>query len=400
MDVVVSRASPPIPNPAGNGVHSILLLTVLLLRSASHTTAAKQNRAHKYYEDHSSQYAAEASDPSHVDNKGWIKLPDAASGCDYYYNNDSGETLWEPPGGTEWDPNGAVETKGEAMSSKSTAPECKNTTCAQCQKQTTCYHDSSEAYDADGDGKLDEHEKGGFYCETCWTEVYGSPPEKRNAFDHSAEGKPTGGGGGGGAGGAGVHHDFRHLKGTVPPVSKATTCAQCSAATTCYQDGNEAFDADGDGKMDEHEMGGFYCEKCWTEVYGEPPVKKDRGEAPRKASKMFKPGEKEEVEVDDLDMSFAALKARCCTPPFDNCPGMWRYKGRRRRMPNKGAKEFGEQKMRMPPWKRNARVWDCVYCPSLWEVNALRGCTGPWFLPIFPKVRARVVCVCVERDWR
>ena len=82
---------------------------------------------------------------------------------------------------------GSGDGGGGGMSvSGGAAPECKTTTCGQCQKQaTTCYRDSSEAYDADGDGKLDDHEKGGFYCETCWTEVYGSPPKKRTAIRQS-----------------------------------------------------------------------------------------------------------------------------------------------------------------------------------------------------------------------
>ena len=76
-------------------------------------------------------------------------------------------------------------------------PEHKKTACHQCQTNTTCFHDASEQYDADGDGKIDEHEKGGFYCEACWTGVYGSPPEKG--------GPSAGGGGGGGGGGAWGH---------------------------------------------------------------------------------------------------------------------------------------------------------------------------------------------------
>ena len=114
-------------------------------------------------------------------------------------------------------------------------PETKVGLCHQCVKQTTCYHDISEAHDADGDGKLDENEQGGYYCEPCWEGVYGSPPKKH------------------------------------PPRYKPTMCHACKAHATCYQDANEAYDADGDGKLDDDEKGGYYCEKCWVEVYGAPP---------------------------------------------------------------------------------------------------------------------------------
>ena len=67
-----------------------------------------------------------------------------------------------------------------------TTPEHKTTPCHQCQTNTTCYHDASEQFDADGDGKIDEHEVGGFYCEACWTGVYGAPPEKGEAEDNAA----------------------------------------------------------------------------------------------------------------------------------------------------------------------------------------------------------------------
>ena len=65
-------------------------------------------------------------------------------------------------------------------------PEHKTTPCHQCQTTTTCYHDASEQFDADGDGKIDEHEEGGFYCEACWTGVYGAPPEKGEARGNAA----------------------------------------------------------------------------------------------------------------------------------------------------------------------------------------------------------------------
>ena len=56
------------------------------------------------------------------------------------------------------------------------------------------------------------------------------------------------------------------------PHSEETECHQCASHTTCYQDANEAYDADGDGKLDDHEKGGFYCSSCWAEVYGSPPA--------------------------------------------------------------------------------------------------------------------------------
>ena len=85
------------------------------------------------------------------------------------------------------------------------APRCEQTTCAQCHTEGACYQDSSEAYDADGDGKIQDHEGGGFYCEECWTGVYGEPPRKE------------------------------------PPRSKEVACAQCQTSTRCYQDANEAY---------------------------------------------------------------------------------------------------------------------------------------------------------------
>jgi len=84
-------------------------------------------------------------------------------------------------------------------------PRCEKTTCAQCHTEGACYQDASEAYDADGDGKLQDHEGGGFYCEECWTGVYGVPPKK------------------------------------APPRSKEGACAQCQTSTRCYQDANEAY---------------------------------------------------------------------------------------------------------------------------------------------------------------
>ena len=110
--------------------------------------------------------------------------------------------------------------------------------CFQCRKWKTCFQDENEAYDEDGDGVLEEHEKGGFYCTECWTEVYGIPP------------------------GA-----------TPAPKRKTNQCFECNSVTMCYQDANEAYDEDGDGKIDEDEKGGYYCQTCWGHLYGEPPDK-------------------------------------------------------------------------------------------------------------------------------
>ena len=137
---------------------------------------------------------------------------------------------------------------------KKVIPVCKPTACHQCHSATTCFQDNSEAHDADGDGKLDEHEMGGFYCEPCWTQVYGAAPEK------------------------------------APPRWRTTECHQCHSSKTCYQDASEAFDADGDGKFDDHEAGGFYCDTCWTGVYGTPPEKGGDCVAP---PKMIPPTKKE-----------------------------------------------------------------------------------------------------------
>ena len=60
-------------------------------------------------------------------------------------------------------------------------PRCEQTTCAQCHTEGACYQDASEAYDADGDGKLQDHEQGSYYCEECWVGVYGVPPKKAAA---------------------------------------------------------------------------------------------------------------------------------------------------------------------------------------------------------------------------
>lgn len=81
------------------------------------------------------------------------------------------------------------------------------------------------------------------------------------------ESKQEGDGGGGYDGESGVESG-------VPgkPHSEETECHQCASHTTCYQDANEAYDADGDGKLDDHEKGGFYCSSCWAEVYGSPPA--------------------------------------------------------------------------------------------------------------------------------
>lgn len=65
------------------------------------------------------------------------------------------------------------------------APRCEQTTCAQCHTEGACYQDSSEAYDADGDGKLQDREQGSYYCEECWVGVYGVPPRKAAAKKES-----------------------------------------------------------------------------------------------------------------------------------------------------------------------------------------------------------------------
>ena len=65
------------------------------------------------------------------------------------------------------------------------APQCEQTTCAQCHAEGACYQDSSEAYDADGDGKLQDREQGSYYCEECWVGVYGVPPRKAEVLQTS-----------------------------------------------------------------------------------------------------------------------------------------------------------------------------------------------------------------------
>ena len=79
-------------------------------------------------------------------------------------------------------------------------PRCVHAACLQCHSTTACYQDASEAFDADGDGKLDDHEKGGLYCEACWTGVYGAPPRK------------------------------------APQRNKVTACFQCQSSTKCYKE--------------------------------------------------------------------------------------------------------------------------------------------------------------------
>ena len=111
-----------------------------------------------------------------------------------------------------------------------------------CCEQMLCYQDTSEAFDADGDGKLDEWEMGSWYCYGCWMNHYGSAPPG------AAVKVPT----------AGAH-------------PKVETCGMCSVPQTCYQDTTEAFDADGDGQLEEWEMGSWYCADCWKSHYGTPP---------------------------------------------------------------------------------------------------------------------------------
>ena len=218
------------------------------------------------------------------------------------------DTCWASVYGTP------PEIGGECVTPK-VPPTSKATDCHQCHTTTTCYQDANEAYDADGDGKLDEHEKGGYYCEPCWAEVYGSPPEKgaqpggklvvrlepasggkgkvsiQAWGSHSSKSKrkhkkkkhipqhdpptmrtvfmsmptPTA-----------IRHGHEHaahtlIKPRARPSAKHGVCHQCHVPTVCYQDETEAFDWDGDGHLEEHEKGGFYCEPCWTGVYGAPP---------------------------------------------------------------------------------------------------------------------------------
>ena len=108
----------------------------------------------------------------------------------------------EAEGGGE---GGDSEADAEKAEKAEKVPRCEQTTCAQCHTEGACYQDASEAYDADGDGKIQDHEGGGFYCEECWTGVYGVPPKK------------------------------------APPRSKEGACAQCQTSTRCYQDANEAY---------------------------------------------------------------------------------------------------------------------------------------------------------------
>ena len=61
------------------------------------------------------------------------------------------------------------------------------------------------------------------------------------------------------------------------PAQQMGTCGQCHSYGACYQDSSEAYDWDGDGKLDAHEKGGFYCEPCWIGVYGVAPGKVQRG---------------------------------------------------------------------------------------------------------------------------
>ena len=135
----------------------------------------------------------------------------------------------------------------ELEKSLTVPPRWKRTECHQCYSAATCFQDASEAFDADGDGIVDDDEGGGFYCELCWTGVYGKPPNEGG--DCVAEPKK------------------------IIPVCKLSSCDQCHTSTTCFQDNSEAYDVDGDGKLDEAERGGFYCELCWVKVYGAAPEK-------------------------------------------------------------------------------------------------------------------------------
>ena len=50
--------------------------------------------------------------------------------------------------------------------------------CFECGTFRTCYQDQNTAHDADGDGKLDAWEKGEWFCGGCWAFEYGSVPTK------------------------------------------------------------------------------------------------------------------------------------------------------------------------------------------------------------------------------
>ena len=58
-------------------------------------------------------------------------------------------------------------------------------------------------------------------------------------------------------------------------------CAACGACKLCTRDAAEAADADGDGVLEEWEMGSWYCAACYEAHYGRKPAP---GEAQRLAA--------------------------------------------------------------------------------------------------------------------
>ena len=55
-------------------------------------------------------------------------------------------------------------------------PSQTDKVCSGCGEEgLECHQDRSGDYDADGDGKVEEWEQGGWYCGPCWASYYGAP---------------------------------------------------------------------------------------------------------------------------------------------------------------------------------------------------------------------------------
>eukprot|EP00947_MAST-08B_sp_MAST-8B-sp1_P002382 g2382.t1 len=306
----------------------------------------------------------------------WTKVYDSSSQAYYFYNNYTGESVWDQPFDYEEPPSGSAAAA--LMNPELRAAMVIQRTYRKKQARRVLRAKKAANYVSEHAHDETQDHAGSGFDNGPWSKV----PDTSSGYDYY------------------YNNDTGECVWDPPPGTEWAAGAQGGGGDQQQQDWGDWGDQEtkgggggGGGFSNVGQSGkvlaGSGKVKGWT-VHAE-----QKDEEAKKAGKKAGDDDEDDEEGGKKEPKgpgcLAQLKAQCCTPPFDNWPGLWAYHGRRRRLPNKGAAEFGTSKMRIPPWSKEARVRDCVYCPSLDELWKLRGLGPHWYSP-FPKDME--VCLC------